>query len=112
MKITQLILVITLCLFSVLKTYAGSEVNSPEMKLVSKEEFKKTYMKFGNSNNGWTKEYWDKHFESGNSRELKFKLKPPNSPQHDRMHIVTDYGANELRMFFLTIEQEEALYDR
>jgi hypothetical protein len=33
------------------------------------------------------------------------------NPNHTRMMIVTDYGRNEYRLFFMTEESEESFFD-
>ena len=38
-------------------------------------------------------------------------VEEPETPEHTRMMIVTDYNRNQYRLFFLTEESEESLFD-
>ena len=42
---------------------------------------------------------------------MKYLLREPETPEHTRMMIVTEYGRDEYRLFFLTEESEESLFD-
>ncbi len=81
------------------------------MKEVTKEEFKKIYFKYGKSGEGWDQEYWNKFFESPERKNMKYKVELPANSIENRMMIVTDYSENEYRLFFSSIEQEEAFFD-
>jgi hypothetical protein len=41
---------------------------------------------------------------------MKYLSEEPETPEHTRMMIVTDYGRNEYRLFFLTEESEESFF--
>ena len=42
---------------------------------------------------------------------MKYLIEEPTTPEHTRMMIVTDFGRNEYRLFFLTEESEESLFE-
>jgi hypothetical protein len=42
---------------------------------------------------------------------MKYLAEEPKTPEHTRMMIVTDYGRNEYRLFFMTEESEESFFD-
>jgi len=81
------------------------------MKEVSKKEFKKFYFKYGSEADGWGREYWNDFFENPKRINMKCKVELPASQQETRMMIVNDYSNNEYRMFFFSIDQEEAFFD-
>ena len=82
------------------------------MKEVTKEQFKEIYFKLGGgAATGWGLEHWNKSFEDDKRSEMKYLLEEPETPEHTRMMIVTDYGENEHRLFFLTEESEESLFE-
>jgi hypothetical protein len=82
------------------------------MKEVTKERFKEIYFKLGGGvATGWSLEYWNKFFENEKRPGMKYLLEEPETPQHTRMMIVTDYGSNEYRLFFFTEEIEESFFD-
>ena len=82
------------------------------MKEVTKEQFKEIYFKLGGgAETGWGLEYWNKFFEDEKRPGMKYLLEEPETPEHTRMMIVTDYDRNEYRLFFLTEESEESLFD-
>jgi len=85
---------------------------------VTKERFKEVYFRLGGSEDpgkrwccGWTLEYWNKFFEDEKRPGMKYLVEEPRTPEHTRMMIVTDFGRNEYRLFFLTEESEESLFD-
>jgi hypothetical protein len=80
------------------------------MKEVTKEEFRKVYFELGVAS-GWTLEYWNEFFEVEKRAGMKYLLEEPRTAEHSRMMIVTDYGMNEYRLFFLTEESEESFFD-
>jgi len=83
-----------------------------DMKKVSKEYFKEIYFKLGGgSATGWGPEYWNEFFEIEKRPGMKYLVEEPETPQHTRMMIVTDFGNNEYRLFFLTEESEESFFD-
>jgi len=82
------------------------------MKEVTKEQFKEIYFRLGGgAATGWGLEYWNKFFEDEKRPGMKYLLEEPETPEHTRMMIVTDYDRNEYRLFFLTEESEESLFD-
>lgn len=82
------------------------------MKEVTKEEFKEIYFRLGDgAATGWDLEYWNKFFEDEKRPGMKYLLKEPETPEHTRMMIVTDYSRNEYRLFFFTEENEESFFD-
>jgi hypothetical protein len=82
------------------------------MTEVSKEQFRAMYFKYGRAVDGWGQAYWDEFFEEEKPMPMKYLVQEPESPGHCRMMIVSDYGRREYRMFFLTEEAEERLFDR
>ncbi len=79
------------------------------MKEVTKEEFKELYFKLGGGTaTGWDLNHWNRFFER---TDMKYLAEEPKTPEHTRMMIVTDYGAKEYRLFFLTEEAEEAFFE-
>jgi hypothetical protein len=82
------------------------------MKEVTKKQFKEIYFRLGGgAASGWSPEYWNKFFEDEKRPGMKYLLEEPETPQHTRMMIVTDYDRYEYRLFFLTEESEESLFD-
>jgi hypothetical protein len=82
------------------------------MKEVTKAQFKEIYLELGGgAATGWSLGYWDEFFEDEKRPGMKYLLEVPETPQHTRMMIVTDYDRNEYRLFFLTEESEESLFD-
>ena len=82
------------------------------MREVSKSEFKKMYFRFGRAADGWGPDYWEKFFEQEERVPMKYKIEEPESPEHTRMMIVSDYAVHEYRLFFLTEEAEERFFGR
>jgi hypothetical protein len=82
------------------------------MKEVTKEQFKEIYFKLGGGKaTGWDLEYWNKFFEDEKRPGMKYLLEAPETPEHTRMMIVTDYSRNKYRLFFLTEESEKSFFD-
>ena len=82
------------------------------MKEVSKDEFKDMYFRYGRAADGWGPDYWDKFFEREGHVPMKYLIEEPESPEHSRMMIVSDYAVNEYRLFFFTEEAEERFFGR
>ena len=79
---------------------------------VTKEEFKEIYFRLGGGpDSGWTAEYWQESFEDNVKLGWRFMVQEPRSPEHDCMWIVTDTGAREYRLFFMTDESTESFFD-
>lgn len=57
------------------------------------------------------RDHWNEFFEVKKRPGMKYLLEEPETTEHTRMMIVTDYGRNEYRLFFLTEESEESLFD-
>jgi hypothetical protein len=83
------------------------------MKEVTKDQFREIYFKLGGGDaSGWGLDYWNKFFEDDNkSKGMKYLVEEPETPEHTRMMIVTDYGAHEYRLFFFTEESEESFFE-
>jgi hypothetical protein len=82
------------------------------MKEVTKEEFKKLYFKLGGgAATGWDLNYWNKFFADNERTDMKYLVEEPETPEHTRMMIVTDYSAKEYRLFFFTEEAEERFFE-
>jgi hypothetical protein len=87
-------------------------VDQSAFKEVTKEEFKKIYFRLGGGDNsGWTADYWQEFFEIAVKPSWKFMVQEPRDPQHDQMWIVTDSAAKEYRLFFMTEESTDSVFD-
>jgi len=83
-----------------------------DFREVSKEEFKEIYFRLGGGErSGWTASYWRKFFEKKARPGWRFMAAEPGSPEHDGMWIVTDHGAKEYRLFFMTEQSTEDFFD-
>ena len=81
------------------------------MKEVTREQFKEIYLnRGGGAEAGWGVEYWNQSLKDEKNPGMKYLLEEPETPKHTRMMIVTDYGRNEYRLFFLTEDSEESLF--
>jgi hypothetical protein len=81
------------------------------MKEVTKEQFKEIYFKLGGGEEtGWGLGYWNTFFEDEKRLGMKYLIREPETPEHTRMMIVTDFGRNEYRLFFMTEESEESFF--
>jgi hypothetical protein len=82
------------------------------MREVTREEFKQMYFKLGGgAATGWDLNYWNKFFPDTERPGMKYLVEEPATPEHTRMMIVTDSGAHEHRLFFLTEEAEDRLFE-
>lgn len=82
------------------------------MRQVTKEQFREVYFRLGGgTSTGWGPDYWDTFFERPDRPGMTYMLEEPATPEHTRMMIVTDFGAHEYRLFFMTEESEEALFE-
>lgn len=82
------------------------------MQEVTKEQFKGIYFRLGGGEAaGWGREYWNHFFEDEEKPCMKYLLEEPETPEHNRMMIVSDFAANEYRLFFLTDESEESFFE-
>ena len=80
------------------------------MREVTKSEFKDIYFRLGGGRDGWDEAYWNESLEHDARSDMKFKVEEPETPRHVRMMIVTDFGAHEHRLFFMTEEGEDDLF--
>jgi hypothetical protein len=80
------------------------------MHEVTKAEFKAMFLKHGKASEGWGQDYWDQFFENGESGAMPYMVEQPESPEHNRMMIVTDLELRQYRLFFLTEEAEESFF--
>ena len=81
-------------------------------KEVTKDEFRKIYFRLGGGkHSGWTADYWQKFFEDEVRAGWKFMIQEPASPAHDQMWIVSDNQAGEYRLFFMTEESTDSVFD-
>ena len=81
------------------------------IKEVTKEQFKEMYFRLGGEMTGWSLDYWNNHFEHEEKPSMKYLAEEPQTPEHTRMFIVSDSGARECRLFFMTEESEESFFD-
>jgi hypothetical protein len=83
------------------------------MKEVTKDQFREIYFKLGGGDAaGWGLDYWNKFFEDeSKSKGMKYLVEEPETPEHTRMMIVTDFGTREYRLFFFTEESEESFFE-
>ncbi len=79
------------------------------MREVTKEEFKELYFRLGGGI-GWDLDYWNRFFVENERPDMKYLAEEPRTPEHTRMMIVTDFGAKEYRLFFMTEEDEEDFF--
>ena len=80
------------------------------MKEVTKEEFKKIFLKYGKASDGYGEESWNKFYRNNTEENMIFKVSLPNNIKKNRMIIVTDYQNKEYRLFFVDIDQEEYFF--
>ncbi len=82
------------------------------MKTVSKEHFRRVYLEhgggYGEAGNKYALAAWDDQYEKPG---WTYALEEPESAEHSRMTTVTDNGAKEYRLFFMTEAAEAAFYD-
>ena len=72
----------------------------------------KLYFKLGGrAATGWGRSYWNKFFADNERTDMKYLVEEPETPEHTRMMIVTDYSAKEYRLFFLTEEAEDRFFE-
>ena len=81
------------------------------MREVTKSEFKAIYFDFGGGRDGCDDRYWNRFFEHDGRSDMKYRVEEPESPVHVRMMIVSDFGAHEYRLFFMTEEGEDDLFE-
>jgi hypothetical protein len=82
------------------------------MRETTKEEFKEIYFRLGGGEaTGWSLDYWNTFFERNERPGMRYLVEEPETPDHTRMMIVTDYVTNEYRLWFWTEEGEESFFD-
>lgn len=86
-------------------------VTGIEMREVSKSEFKNAYIKFGGLKDGYDLAYWNQQIDTAKKSGFKYLFKEPKSNEEHRMMLVDDYSSKEIRMFFVSIEQEESIFN-
>lgn len=86
-------------------------VTGIEMREVSKSEFKEAYVKFGGLKDGYDMAYWDQVIDTEKKLDFRYFLKEPISKEECRMMLVDDYSSKEVRMFFVSVDQEERMFD-
>jgi hypothetical protein len=78
-------------------------MDEPAFKQVSKGLFEGSYYRLGGGkSSGWTADYWREAIEPVAVLGWRFMVEEPRSAAHNRMWVVTDYKAKELRPFFMT----------
>ena len=82
------------------------------MREATREEFKELYFRLGGGEAvGWGRAYWNEFFPDDGRTDMKYRVEEPETPEHRRMMIVTDFGVKEHRLFFLTEEAEESFFE-
>ena len=82
------------------------------MHEATKEQFREIYFRLGGgSRAGWGPDYWEKFFEHDPRPGMKYMVEEPPTPAHNRMMIVSDFSANEYRLFFMTEESEDSFME-
>jgi hypothetical protein len=82
------------------------------MKVVTKAEFERLYFNLGGgAATGWDLLYWNRFFVDNERSDMRYSAEEPQTPEHTRMMIVTDYAAKEYRLFFMTEEAEERFFE-
>lgn len=83
------------------------QMDEPTFKQVGKGLFEEMYYRLGGGKSGWTADYWRKVIEPVAVLGWRFMVEEPRSVAHNRMYIVTDHKAKEIRMFLITEESED-----
>jgi len=81
------------------------------MREVTKSEFKQIYFKLGGGRDGWDARHWKRVFEDDPRPGMRFMVEKPATARDTTMWIVSDYGANEYRLFFRTEEHSDAMLE-
>ena len=77
------------------------------MREVAKSEFKQIYFELGGGRDGWDAAHWKRSFEDDPRPGMRFMVEEPATARHTAMWIVSDYDANEYRLFFRTEEDSD-----
>jgi hypothetical protein len=78
---------------------------------VSKAQFEAVYFEYGREAGGWTRAYWERFYAAERTPPMKYKVELPQRPDQTRMMIVDDFAVCEHRLFFMSEEAEERLFD-
>ena len=81
------------------------------MKEVNKSEFREAYLKFGGLKDGYDLAYWEQKIDTAKKSDFKYMLKQPVSDRECRMILVDDFLSKEIRMFFVTEDQEDRIFN-
>ena len=81
------------------------------MKQVSKDEFRAIYFQYAREADGWTQAYWDQLYAAERTPPMRYCVELPQRPDQVRMMIVADFAVREHRLFFVSEEAEERLFD-
>ena len=77
---------------------------------VTEEEFKEIYFRLGGGPEaGRTPGYWQKFYAGKGEEGWRFKVEDPESPEYNRMWVITDTSAREYRVFFKTDQESDDL---
>jgi hypothetical protein len=86
-------------------------MDEPAFKQVAKGLFEEIYFRLGGGESGWTADYWREVIEPVAELGWRFMVEEPRSAAHNRMWVVTDHKAKELRLFFMTEQSEEGFME-
>jgi len=78
---------------------------------VSKAQFEAIYFEYGREAGGWTRAYWDSFYANDRTPPMKYRVELPQRADQTRMMIVDDFAVREYRLFFMSEEAEERLFD-
>jgi hypothetical protein len=79
------------------------------MKEVTKNGFKKIYFELGGGRDGWDAAYWKRTFEDNPRPGMRFMVEEPARARDTTMWIVSDFAANEYRLFFRSAEESDGM---
>ena len=81
------------------------------MREVTKSEFKQIYFELGGGSNGWDAAHWKREFEDDPRPGMRFMVEEPATARDTTMWIMSDYVANEYRLFFRTEEHSDTMLE-
>jgi hypothetical protein len=81
------------------------------MREVTKSEFRRIYFEVGGGRDGWDAAYWQRFFEDAPRPGMRFMVEDPATAGDTAMWIVSDFAANEYRLFFRTPEDSDAMLE-
>ena len=79
------------------------------MREVTKDEFKRIYFELGGCRDGWDAKYWKHNFEDNLRPGMKFMVEDPATAEDTTMWLVSNFGANEYRLFFRSAEDSDSM---